>query len=73
MSKRNTYTPPEAELILLEPSEKLATLEWSFEKLWKNSGYHEPANGQASAFVFQTAVGASSDAWDDVPGFTIKQ
>ena len=63
---RKEYIPPEAEVILLAPAEKLSAWDWSFGNIaWENTGYHRGSEGIPSAVVVQ-------NTWTE-DGFTFER
>ena len=62
---RKEYVPPEAEVILLAPSEKLSAWDWSFDSHdWKASNYF-PNNGETASAIVVTGT------WTE-DGYTIQ-
>lgn len=73
MNNRKVYAAPKAEVILLAPSEGIATWDSEFKNLWEH-GYKAAFEGTASAVGIINGAGGSltGDIWQD-DGFVIKK
>ena len=66
MDERKEYTPPEAEIILLAPCDRLAAMDRKFGYNWKTpEGYFPAADDFASGVAFSGDFGVN-----DGDGFT---